>query len=63
MGDGGKGGEGGAVVSLAAFKRGLREGFLRGYGAAVCMDRGCFVCGREGEGGRSRSQHGRVCRR
>ena len=39
------------VVSLAAFKRGSREGFLRGYGAAVCVDRGCFVCGRGGEGG------------
>ena len=37
------------VGSLAAFKRGSRAGFLEGYGAAVCMDRGCFVCG-EGQG-------------
>jgi len=31
--------------SLAAFKRGSRAGFLREYGAFVCRDRGCGVCG------------------
>ena len=38
------------VGSLAAFKRGSRGGFLAGYGSAVCTVRGCFVCGRGGEG-------------
>ena len=33
-----------AVGSLAAFKRGSRDGFLRGYGSFVCTDRGCGVC-------------------
>ena len=34
--------------SLAAFKRGSRAGFLRGYGAFVCG--GCYVCaGGEGQ--------------
>ena len=38
------------VGSLAAFKRGSRAGFLRGYAAAVCMVRGCYVCeGQRGE--------------
>ena len=36
--------------SLAGFKRESRAGFLRGYGEAVCTDRGCFVCGHDGEG-------------
>ena len=30
------------AVSLAAFKRGSREGFLASYGAFVCA--GCWVC-------------------
>ena len=36
--------------SLAGFKAGSRRGFLDAYGAAVCTDRGCFVCGHGGEG-------------
>ena len=32
------------VASLAGFKRASRRGFLEGYGADVCTDRGCFVC-------------------
>ena len=34
--------------SLAGFKKGSREGFLKGYGAVVCG--GCYVC-RDGDGG------------
>ena len=30
--------------SLAGFKRGSRDGFLAGYGAFVCVARGCYVC-------------------
>ena len=37
-------------VSLSGFKRGSRLGFLAGYGAFVCAERGCRVCGREGVG-------------
>ena len=33
------------VGSLAAFKRGSRAGFLAGYGAFVCADADCWVCG------------------
>ena len=40
-------GERGAA-SLAAFKRGSRAGFLAEYGASVCMDGGCKVCGGDG---------------
>ena len=32
------------VGSLAAFKRGSREGFLGGYWAFVCRDRDCGAC-------------------
>ena len=35
--------------SLAAFKRGSRAGFLRGYGAFVCG--GCYVCAGGGGAG------------
>ena len=35
------------VASLAGFKRGSRRGFLEGYAAFVCVDRGCYVCLRE----------------
>ena len=38
------------VASLGGFKRGSRAGFLAGYGAFVCVDRGCYVCAREREG-------------
>ena len=34
--------------SLAGFKRGSRDGFLAGYGAFVCVVRGCYVCNDEG---------------
>ena len=34
------------VGSLGGFKRGSREGFLGGYAAFVCVDRGCYVCAR-----------------
>ena len=34
-----------AAGSLAAFKRRSRDGFLVRYGAFVCGDRGCVVCG------------------
>ena len=33
------------VGSLVAFKRGLKAGFLRGYGGFVCRVGGCRVCG------------------
>ena len=33
------------VGSLAAFKRGSRERFLAEYGAFVCSEEGCWVCG------------------
>ena len=35
--------------SLAGFRKGSRDGFLAGYGASVCLVRGCYVCG-GGEG-------------
>ena len=38
------------AASLAAFKRGSREGFLAGYRSSVCSDRGCEVCGGTGDG-------------
>ena len=37
--------------SLGAFKRGSRAGFLSGYGAFECKERGCRVCGLRGAGG------------
>ena len=33
--------------SLVGFKRGSRDGFLAGYGAFVCVVRGCYVCSGE----------------
>ena len=33
------------VGLLAAFKGGLRRGFLGGYGSFVCRDGACGVCG------------------
>ena len=36
------------VGSLGGFKRGSRGGFLAEYGAFVCADRGCRVCGGAG---------------
>ena len=34
--------------SLAGFKRESRAGFLAGYGASVCVKKGCYVCGGNG---------------
>ena len=34
------------VGSLAAFERGLRGGFLAGYGAFMCEVERCVVCAR-----------------
>ena len=38
------------LASLGGFKKGSREGFLWGYAAFVCVERGCYVCAREGGG-------------
>ena len=44
-----------AMGSLAGFKRGSRRGFLDGYGANVCVLRGCYVCGGGRDGGEDRN--------
>ena len=36
--------------SLGAFKRGSRAGFLSGYGAFECRERGCRMCSSGGAG-------------
>ena len=45
------------MESLAAFKRGSRDGFLAVYAASVCLVRGCYVCGGEGGGGRQEGRN------